>query len=75
MESWSAFLRGYGIAPEQLAQLEAANVVKQLSMTVVLCLQHGQSVAVDREIARRMSHWKQWDFNSRWYTPSDRAAQ
>lgn len=75
MESWSAFLRGYGIAPEQLAQLEAANVVKQLSMTVVLCLQHGQSVAVDREIARRMSHWKQWDFNSRWYTPSDRAAR
>ena len=70
-ESWSAFLRGYGIASERLAHLEAANVVKQLSMTVVLCLRHGQSMAVDRELARRLSHWKQWDFNCWWHTPSD----
>ncbi len=72
--SWHAFLRGYGIAPERLAQLEAANVVKQLSMTVVLCLRHGQSKTLDREIARRIIHWEKWDFGSRWYTPPDTEA-
>ena len=70
-ESWSAFLRGYGIAPERSPQLEAASVIKQLSMTVVLCLRHGQSAAVDEEIARRIGHWSRWDFSSRWHTPRD----
>ena len=75
MQSWSDFLRGYGVAPERLAQLEAANIVKQLSMTVVLCLQHGQSEALDREIARRIGHWKHWDFSSRWHTPTEARAE
>ena len=74
IESWTAFLRGYGIAPERLVHLEAASIVKQLSMTVVLCLQHGQSEAVDREIARRISHWEKSDSSNRWYAPSDGAS-
>jgi thiamine kinase-like enzyme len=73
-ESWTAFLGGYGIAPERLVHLEVASMVKQLSMTVVLCLQHGQSDAADREIARRISHWEKGDVSSRWYAPSDRAS-
>ena len=75
MQSWSDFLRGYGVGPERLVQLEAANIVKQLSMTVVLCLQHGQSGALDREIARRINHWEQRDFSSRWYTPPETGAE
>ena len=75
MQSWSDFLHGYGVAPERLAQLEAANIVKQLSMTVVLCLQHGQSEALDREIGFRITHWEQWDFSSRWHTPPETRAE
>ena len=37
-DAWSNFVQGYGVETSMLAGIEAAGIVKQLSMTVALCL-------------------------------------
>ncbi len=64
-----AFLAGYGIDRSALPDIEAAMIVKQLSMTVVLCLKAGESNALDAEIDRRLQAWKEWSFETRWSSP------
>jgi hypothetical protein len=63
---WPQFLNGYGIAATDLPELEAASIIKQLSMTVFLCLSHGQSLEIDAEISRRLQMWQRWDLTGRW---------
>ena len=63
------FLAGYGVGRSDLSDVEAAMVIKQLSMTVVLCLRAGASDAVGREIAKRLRHWQHWDFDAPWGNP------
>ncbi len=64
-----AFLAGYGIDRDALPDIEPAMIVKQLSMTVVLCLKAGESDAVDAEIDRRLQAWNAWDFETPWNAP------
>ncbi len=65
---WRDFLTGYGVDEADLADLQAASIVKQLSMTIYLCLSAGQSAAIDAEIARRIRAWEIWDMAGRWTT-------
>lgn len=64
-----AFLAGYGIDRSALPDIEPAMIVKQLSMTVVLCLKAGESDAIDAEIDRRLQAWQAWDFETQWRSP------
>ncbi len=64
-----AFLAGYGIDRNALPDIEPAMIVKQLSMTVVLCLKAGESDAIDAEIDRRLEAWNAWDFDTPWSSP------
>jgi Ser/Thr protein kinase RdoA (MazF antagonist) len=64
-----AFLAGYGIDRDALPDIEPAMIVKQLSMTVVLCLKAGESDAIDTEIGRRLQAWDAWDFDTQWHSP------
>jgi len=64
-----AFLTGYGIDRTAIPDIEPAMIVKQLSMTVVLCLKAGDSDAIDATIDRRLQAWKEWDFETRWSSP------
>ena len=65
---WREFLEGYGIDEGDLAELHAAKIIKQLSMTVYLCLSAGQSAAIDTEIARRLRMWADGDLDGHWST-------
>ena len=65
---WRAFLDGYGIGETDWPELHAASLIKQLSMTVYLCLSAGQSPGIDAEIGRRLRTWMDWDFDGRWTT-------
>lgn len=64
-----AFLTGYGVDRDALPDIETAMIIKQLSMTIVLCLKAGESEAIDTEIDRRLQAWKAWDFDTRWRSP------
>lgn len=64
-----AFLAGYGIDRSALPDIEPAMIVKQLSMTVVLCLKARESDAIDAEINRRLQAWNAWDFGTAWNSP------
>lgn len=64
-----AFLAGYGIDRSALPDIEPAMIVKQLSMTIVLCLKAGESDAIDTEIDQRLQAWQAWDFETRWSRP------
>ena len=66
---WAKFLAGYGAHERELTSLDTAGVVKELSMTVVLCLRYGESDAVNREIAARLQDWQTNAFTRRWCTP------
>jgi thiamine kinase-like enzyme len=68
-DPWKEFLDGYGAAVTEPAGVEAAGVVKQLSMTTALCLSSGLTKAIDDEINLRIRCWADWDFNTRWYSP------
>ena len=75
---WRAFLKGYGVNEGELLDLQAASIIKQLSMTIYLCLSAGQSANVDAEIARRIRMWETSDMAGRWTTgftmgPSERS--
>jgi Ser/Thr protein kinase RdoA (MazF antagonist) len=59
--AWLEFLDGYGIDESDLPSLEAACLIKQFSMTVVLCLSAGRSPKIDGEIERRLESWAQAD--------------
>jgi Ser/Thr protein kinase RdoA (MazF antagonist) len=65
---WRAFLNGYGVDDGDLPDLQAASIIKQLSMTIYLCLSAGQSAGVDAEIAQRIRMWETWDLAGRWTT-------
>ncbi len=65
---WHSFLAGYGITGQELPDLQAASLIKQLSMTVYLCLSAGQSPDIDAEIVRRMKMWEDGDEDGRWTT-------
>jgi len=74
---WRAFLNGYGADDGDLPDLQAASIIKQLSMTIYLCLSAGQSPGIDAEIARRIRMWETWDLAGKWTTgftigPSER---
>lgn len=64
-----AFLAGYGVDRDALPDIEPAMIVKQLSMTVVLCLKAGESNAIDANIDRRLQAWDAWDFETQWHSP------
>lgn len=64
-----AFLTGYGIGRDALPDIEPAMIVKQLSMTVVLCLKAGESDAINANIDRRLRAWDAWDFDTPWSSP------
>lgn len=64
-----SFLAGYGIDRSAIPDIEAAMIVKQLSMTVVLCLKAGESDAIDAEIDQRLQAWAEWDFETPWRSP------
>jgi len=64
-----AFLAGYGIDRDALPDIEPAMIIKQLSMTVVLCLKASESDTIDAEIDRRLQAWNAWDFNTPWHSP------
>lgn len=64
-----AFLAGYGIDRNALPDIEPAMIVKQLSMTVVLCLKAGESDVIDANIDRRLQAWDAWDFETQWHSP------
>ena len=66
---WQAFLAAYGISKVGTAALHAASTIKQLSMTVVLCLRYHESPAVDQEIVHRLEHWSPQDPTIVWHTP------
>ena len=63
---WHDFLKGYGIDDGDLPDLQAASIIKQLSITIYLCLSAGQSANIDAEIARRICMWETWDLAGRW---------
>lgn len=65
-ERWRRFLAGYGIDERDLPGLEAACLVKELTITSYLCLSAGQSAAIDDEIRRRLRMWAEWDIAGRW---------
>jgi Ser/Thr protein kinase RdoA (MazF antagonist) len=65
---WQEFLEGYGVDESDLAELHAASVIKQFSMTVYLCLSAGQSAEIDEEIGRRLRMWAEWDLDGHWST-------
>jgi Ser/Thr protein kinase RdoA (MazF antagonist) len=65
---WRAFLEGYGVNEGDLPDLQAASIIKQLSMTIYLCLSAGQSASIDAEIAQRIRMWETWDLTGRWTT-------
>jgi len=65
---WREFLEGYGVDESDLAELDAAVIIKQLSMTVYLCLSAGQSAEIDEEITRRLRMWSDWDLDGHWST-------
>ena len=65
-DRWHAFLAGYGVDEASLPGLQAASVIKQLTMTAYLCLSAGQSPAIDEEIRRRLTMWADWDLDGRW---------
>ena len=65
---WHAFLKGYGVNDGDLPDLQAASIIKQLSMTIYLCLSAGQSANIDAEIARRIRMWETRDLAGRWTT-------
>jgi thiamine kinase-like enzyme len=67
---WRDFLAGYGADTAALRGIEAAATVKQLSMTVALCLSRGLSPAVDEEIDHRIRCWSNWDFQTQWHSPA-----
>jgi len=69
-KEWSDFLDGYGPGPATMPEIEAAAVVKQLSMTVALCFNRGFSDAVDDELDHRIRCWADWDFETPWRSPS-----
>jgi hypothetical protein len=71
---WRNFLDGYGADGISMARVEAASMVKQLSMTVALCFNRGLSPAIDAELDRRIDDWSRWDFETRWHSPSLRPA-
>ena len=53
---------------EILPDLQAASIIKQLSMTIYLCLSAGQSANIDAEIAQRIRMWETWDLAGKWTT-------
>lgn len=67
---WSDFIDGYGQGVVAMADIEAAAVVKQLSMTVALCFNRGFSDEVDNELDLRVRCWASWDFDTPWRSPS-----
>lgn len=68
--AWRDFLAGYGAEAASRRGIEAAAIVKQLSMTVALCVQRGLSPAIDAEIDLRVRCWADWDFQTPWHSPS-----
>ena len=68
-DAWDRFLEGYGVAADQLGEVEPMALVKELSITVALCLSATRSSAIDREIAHRISGWARWDRDVRWHHP------
>lgn len=65
--AWTEFLQAYGAKDSALADLEAAIIIKELSMTVFLCLSAGQSCEIDKEIEWRIAAWKRWDLDAPWH--------
>lgn len=68
-DAWHRFLDGYGAAADTLDDVEPMALVKELSITVALCLSATRSSAIDREIAQRVSGWAKWDHGVRWRHP------
>ena len=71
---WRDFLDGYGADGVSVKRVEAASKVKQLSMTVALSFNRGLSPAIDDELDLRIRCWADWDFETRWHSPSLRPA-
>ena len=69
-EDWREFVAGYGDADVSNERIEAAGVVKQLSMTVSLCFNSGLNTAVDTELDRRIRCWAEGDMESPWTSPT-----
>jgi thiamine kinase-like enzyme len=67
---WRAFLDGYGADGVSTVRVDAASKIKQLSMTVALCFNRGLSSAIDAELDLRVRCWADWDFETRWHSPS-----
>jgi len=67
-ERWLRFIDAYGIDEHGLPGLEAASLVKQLTMTCYLCLSAGMSAAIDNEIRNRLRMWEEWDLDGRWHS-------
>ena len=66
---WLEFLSGYGTNETVLsAGLQAASLIKQVSMTIYLCLSAGQTPEIDAEIAARLRMWADGDETGRWTT-------
>lgn len=65
-DRWQSFLAGYGCDGLDLSSLEAACLVKELTITTYLCLSAGQSAEIDAEIRRRLDMWAKWDIAGRW---------
>ena len=63
---WRAFLKGYDVNEADLADLQAASFIKELSMTIYLCLSAGQSASIDSEIAQRIQMWGAGDLTEKW---------
>jgi Ser/Thr protein kinase RdoA (MazF antagonist) len=70
MHVWTEFLAGYGADTVALGGVEAAGIVKQLSMTVALSMSRGLSPAVDQEIDHRIRCWSDWDLQTQWHSPT-----
>ena len=66
--AWREFLAGYGHGESELPDLNAARFIKQLSMTVYLCLSAGLTPAIDAEIERRLDMWANADHEGRWHS-------
>ena len=63
---WANFLAGYGVDDRTLPDLDAAILIKELSMIAFMCQSSGQSARLDAEIARRLQMLKRSDLNGRW---------
>ena len=63
---WRAFLKGYDVNEADLADLQAASLMKEPSMTIYLCLSTGQTAGIDAEIARRIRTWEAGDLTGKW---------